>query len=158
MSNPSNQLPAIKAVFANPELLARIVGHLDDGSAQDIVRTLSVSREFFNGAATRLCRRIEVPQYEYSSTKTRDEILYARPCRSCYGDEPTHYKKPKGVTAHRSIQPGLTRRYTKRAHLDYRHMYAATEMMQEMYKQVRWNSTKGVMNSLRNTRYPLSEP
>jgi len=134
---PAAQPQAVAKVLEDPVLLSRILGYLDDGRARDLVTALRVSRDFFHGAASTLCRRIEVPQYEYSATKHRDEVLYAKPCVSCYGDEPVTYKRPKGVTAHRSVEPGLTRRFTKRIHPTYRLIYAATAKMREMYCHVR---------------------
>lgn len=126
-----------EAVLGNPVLLSRILGYLDNGQAKDLVTCLQVSKSFFHGAASILCRRIEVPQYEYSTTKTRDEVLYAKPCVSCYGEEPAHYQKPKNVTAHRSLQPGLSERYVKRIHPTYRLIYPATRSMQDLYSHVK---------------------
>jgi hypothetical protein len=136
-STPSLQPEAVRKVLDDPILLSRILGFLDDGHARDLVTALQVSKAFFHGAASTLCRRIEVPQFEYSATKHRDEVLYAKPCVSCYGEEPVTYKRPKGVTSHRSVQPGGTRRSTKRSHLYYRIAHPATPNMREMYRHVR---------------------
>jgi hypothetical protein len=133
---PAAQSQAVAKVLGDPVLLSRILGHLDDGRARDLVTALRVSEGFFHGAASTLCRRIEVPQYEYSVTKTRDEVLYAKPCVSCYGEAPTHYQKPPNVTTHRSLNPGLSKRYTKRIHPTYRLINPSTRFMRELYSHV----------------------
>jgi len=132
MSTPS---PSDR-VFNDPRLLREIVNNLNDGEARDLVTCLQVSNAFFHASAGNLCRRIEVPQYEFSSNKTRDEVLYAKPCASCYGDEPAHYQKPKNVTAHRALHPELSKQYLKNVHLFYRSLHPATTWMKEMYKHV----------------------
>ena len=136
-ATPAHHLAAVDRVLGDPVILPRILGFLDDGRARDLVTALQVSKAFFHGAASTLCRRIEVPQYEYSTTKTRDEVLYAKPCVSCYGEEPTHYQKPRNVTAHRSLNPGLGKRHIKRIHPTYRLIYPSTRFMRELYSHVR---------------------
>jgi hypothetical protein len=127
---------ATERVFNDPRLLREIVHNLNNGEARDLVACLQVSKPFFHASAGNLCRRIEVPQYEFSSNQTRDEVLYAKPCASCYGDEPAHYEKPANVTAHRAVHPELSKRYIKNVHLFYRALHPATTWMKEMYKHV----------------------
>jgi hypothetical protein len=75
MAGSTKQLACVQEVFGNPDLLSKIVGHLDNGSATDLVHILSVSQAFFDASAARLSRRIEVPLYEFNTTKPRGFYL-----------------------------------------------------------------------------------
>jgi len=137
MSQTSPQSRAVQEVLENPALLGQILGYLNNGEARDLVSTLPVSRSFFHASAATLCRRIEVPQYEYSSTKARHEDYYPKVCGWCYDDGPkARYRRPKGVTAHRSVEPGLTRRHTARIWPYHRHFHPSTPTMRELYSHV----------------------
>jgi len=108
---------------------------LNDGHARNLVTSLQVSKSFFHSAAATLCRRIEVPLYEYSSTKIRKQFpvhTYGVPCRF-----PMPYHRTWGVTAHQSLHSGLAGAYLNKIQHTYRDRFIATSTMREMYKYVR---------------------
>jgi hypothetical protein len=136
-ADPVAQPEAVRKVLNDPELLRRIMGFLDNGDAKDLVTSLQVSKPFFDSAATALCRRIEVPLYEYSSTKERDQYPVDMYCVSCHNEELEAYSQEAGITAHRSLHPGLSGAYLEQIQHTYRDRFSATAMMREMYKHVR---------------------
>jgi hypothetical protein len=144
MSKPPQTLKTtlkpIKEVFGNAEILTQIVRNLDDGCARDLVSALQVSRSFFHASATTLCRRVQVPLYEFSRTKERDQqhlVRYGYECESCDGDRLAYCGQSRNVTAHRAMEPGLSKEYVEMIHTNYRAIYPATLAMMEMYKYVR---------------------
>jgi hypothetical protein len=66
-ADPVAQSEAVAKALGDPELRSGIVGFLNNGDAKDLVTTLQVSKPFFHSTATTLCRRIEVPVYEYKT-------------------------------------------------------------------------------------------
>jgi len=136
MSDSTKQLACVQEVFSNPELLSKIVSHLDNGSATDLVHILRVSQAFFDASAARLCRRIEVPLYEFNVTKPRG-FYYDRDCVSCKGEMPYQHRTPTGCTAHRAMEPGLDWGFMRRAPVNIRAWYPATAMMKRLYEHVR---------------------
>jgi hypothetical protein len=96
-SNPVVQPEAVRKVLGDPELLLRIVGFLNHGDARDLVTSLQVSKPFFHSGASTLCRRIEVPLYEYNSTKGRCEYPVDMYCVSCHNEGFT-WKRPNTRT------------------------------------------------------------
>lgn len=136
-ADPVAQSEAVARVLGDPELRLRIVGFLNNGDAKDLVTSLQVSKPFFHSAATTLCRRIEVPLYEYSSTKQRREFPVDMYCASCHNEQPMPYHEEYGVTAHRSLHSGLGRLYLEKTQHTYRDRFPATATMKEMYKYVR---------------------
>jgi hypothetical protein len=136
-ADPVAQSEAVAKVLGDPELRLRIVGFLNNGDAKDLVTSLQVSKPFFHSAATTLCRRIEVPLYEYSSTKQRREFPVDMYCASCHNEQPMPYRQEYGVTAHRSLHSGLGRVYLEKTQHTYRDRFPATATMKQMYKYVR---------------------
>jgi hypothetical protein len=136
MADSTKQLACVQEVFGNPDLLGRIVGHLDNGSAADLVRVLRVSQAFFDASAERLCKRIEVPFYEFNATKPRG-FYYDRDCISCNGEIPTRHETPAGCTAHRAMEPGSDWDFIERAPVNIRAWYPATSTMKRLYEHVR---------------------
>ena len=134
----SPMLKPIKEVFGNAELLGMIVRNLDNGRARDLVTALQVSRAFFHASATTLCRRVQVPHYEFSRTKERDPPVgqHGTGCSSCTGDQLDYYAPTRDVTAHRAMEPGLSRRYVQMVAQDLRSIFPATPAMKELYKHV----------------------
>jgi hypothetical protein len=141
MSEPPQTLRAtlkpIKEVFGNAELLTQIVRNLDNGCARDLVSALQVSRAFFYASATTLCRRVHVPDYEFSRTKERELYSALYGCESCDGDQLAYCGQSRNVTAHRAMEPGLSKKYVEMIHTNYRAIFPATLAMKEMYKHVR---------------------
>jgi hypothetical protein len=133
-SSPVVQSEAVAKVLGDPELLLRIVGFLNHGDARDLVTSLQVSKPFFHSGASTLCRRIEVPLYEYNSTKGRCEYPVDMYCVSCQNEQPMPYRQAYGVTAHRSLHSGLGRVYLEKTQHTYRDRFPATATMREMYK------------------------
>jgi hypothetical protein len=136
MADSTQQLACVQEVLGNPDLLGRIVGHLDNGSAADLARVLRVSQAFFDASAARLCRRIEIPFYEFNVTKPRG-FYYDRDCVSCKGEMPYQHRTPAGCTAHRAMEPGLDWDFIRRAPINIRAWYPATETMRKLYEHVR---------------------
>jgi hypothetical protein len=136
-ADPVAQSEAVAKALGDPELRSRIVGFLNNGDAKDLVTTLQVSKPFFHSTATTLCRRIEVPVYEYSSTKRWREYPVDMHCVSCHNEQPMPYDQEHGVTAHRSLHSGLGRVYLNKIQHTYRDRFPATATMKEMYKYVR---------------------
>jgi len=136
-TTPTQQSEAVAKVLGDPELLLGIMGFLNNGDAKDLVTSLQVSKPFFHSAATTLCRRIEVPLYEYSSTKGRHDFPMDMYCVSCHNEQPMPYRQESRVTAHRSLHAGLSRDYLKRIEHTYRDRFPATTTMKEMYKYIR---------------------
>jgi hypothetical protein len=136
-ATPGVQLDVVRKVFGDPVLRTRIVGFLNHGDAKDLVTSLQVSKPFFHTAATTLCRRIEVPLYEYSSTEARCEYPVDMYCVSCHNEQPMPYRQEYGITAHRSLHSGLGRVYLGKIQHTYRDRFPATATMKEMYKYVR---------------------
>jgi hypothetical protein len=136
---PNPTLKPIKEVFGNAELLTHIVRNLDNGCARDLVSALQVSRAFFHASATTLCRRVHVPDYEFSRTKEREQALvrYGYECSSCDGDRLDYYGSPRNVTAHRALEPGVPEDLVESIQTTYRAIFPATPTMRELYKHVR---------------------
>ena len=134
---PTAQSEAVRRVLGDSELLSRIMGFLNNGDAKDLVTSLQVSKPFFCSAATTLCRRIEVPLYEYSSTKGRHNFPIDMYCVSCHNEQPMPYRQESSVTAHRSLHSGVSGAYLKRIEHTYRDRFPATTTMKEMYKYIR---------------------
>jgi len=143
MSEPPQTLRAtskpIKEVFGNAEILANIVRNLDNGCARDLVSALQVSRSFFHASATTLCRRVQVPLYEFNRTKKREQYLirYGYECESCAGDGLDYYGSPRNDTAHRALEPGVPEDLVQSIQSTYRAIFPATPTMRELYKHVR---------------------
>ena len=136
MTDSTQQPGCVQEVLGNPVLLGKIVGHLDNGSATDLVRVLRVSQAFFDASAARLCQRIEVPFFEFNTTKPRG-FYYNRDCISCDGETPMRHETPADCTAHRAMDPGLDRDFIKRAPANVRAWYPATRTMKKLYDRVR---------------------
>lgn len=149
-------LESVRQVFENPILLRKIASCLDKGNSRDLVAALGVSKAFFDASASVLCRRVQVPVYEFSIRKTREIRILDIPCFWSNQDEPEimalvkymsrysahedrilQYRRPTDPTAHCAFQPGVKRGFIRRHQADYRSMFQATTMMKELYKHVR---------------------
>lgn len=130
-----HQSSSVRQVLGDPQLLARIMGFLADGEATDLVKSLRVSKAFFRGAASTLCRRIEVPLFEFSATKSRGfhyDRTYESDC-----PRPTPYWIPAGCTAHRAMEPEAISYAQTRDSSALVAWYPATTMMKRLYDHVR---------------------
>ena len=149
-------LEPVRQVFDNPILLGNIASYLDHGNSRDLVAALSVSKAFFDASASVLCRRVEVPVYEFSTRKKRETRSIDMPYFSSNQNQPesiallaytsrypsednriVQYRRPTDPTAHCALQPGVKRGFIKRHQADYRLGFRATAMMKELYKHVR---------------------
>lgn len=97
MSEPPTILEPVRQVFENPILLKKIASCLDHGNSRDLVTALSVSRAFFDASASVLCRRVEVPVYEFSTRKKREIHTVDMACSSPNQDQPETFALPNYV-------------------------------------------------------------